>query len=90
MLDTVSPEKRLEEWLNEVELPDIAKTCLENFVYSCEQPKIEDVDNFICIDFEYFRPAVKYKLLMGLIYSYYSLKPAIYTQENMLDEVNLN
>ena len=49
---------RLEEWLKQENLPEIAKQCIENFVCSCDKPTIDDLDNFACIDIINFNPEV--------------------------------
>ena len=81
---------RLEEWLKQENLPEIAKQCIENFVCSCDKPTIDDLDNFACIDIINFNPEVQAKLIIGYVYAYYGLKPAIYKPENMPECYSVN
>jgi len=89
---TTKAMDRVEEWLRETPLPELAKNCIENFVCSCDKRKIVDLDNFICVDIVNFTPEVQAKLIMGYVYAYYGLKPAMYQPENMPEcyRVNLN
>ena len=74
---------RLEEWLKEVRLPEMAKNCIENFVCSFEQAKEGDMLNFVYIDIVHFSPPVQEKLIEGFIYSYFGLRPAFCIPKNM-------
>ena len=83
--------KRLEKWLKKVHLPYSAKSCITNFVLSCDKPSIDDITNFMCIDIINFNSRVQDKLVRGFVFAYYGLKPATYRQENLPDyKMSLN
>ena len=92
MATTTKAMNMLEDWLRTEKLPDIAKTCIENFVCSCNRLSEDAIRNFVYIDIINFIPSLQDKLIEGLVYSYLGLKPATYIPENMPDtyRVNLN
>ena len=64
---------RLEDWLKDVELPEMAKTCIENFVCSCEQLEKKDMLNFVYLDIIHFSSQVQDTLIQGFFYSYFGV-----------------
>ena len=64
------PMRRLEEWIRCQKLPRDARTCIENFVLSCDKVNEGDVSNFIDIDIRDFNPRIQEKLVEGFFYAY--------------------
>jgi hypothetical protein len=62
---------RLEEWLKTEKLPEMAEMCLRNFVMSCPDPKMDDLENFIDIDIADFSRTVRYRLVLAFAHAYY-------------------
>jgi hypothetical protein len=60
---------RLEDWLRRQDLPEGARTCIENFVCTCEQPRDGDDLNFIS-DIELFPIEIQECLMSGYTYAY--------------------
>ena len=72
-----SVTQRLNSWLDRTLLPYSAKVCLENFVLSCDNPDIDDVQNFISIDIINYPINLQAKLIEGFMYAYYNSLPKV-------------